>query len=74
MVVVAVISPALPTAPEVVNTVRWLGMAKFARLNTLNTSSRACTLTRPAEIRLLIDMSVVASPGPINVFRPRLPK
>src|SRR5262249_4117047 len=51
-----------------------VGVAKFARLSTLNTSSRNCSLVLPASGWFLTsDMSTFAKPGPRRKFRGVLP-
>ena len=51
-----------------------LGLAKFVRLNTLNTSHRNCALAdSPSRKPLTSEASKFRSLGPITMLRPALP-
>src|SRR4030095_8150102 len=77
VVTVDVIRPHVgDTSPAaLVNAMRPDGTAKFARLNRLKISIRAwIECDRCSGNDLIIDRSKLTSPGPVSVFRPRLPR
>lgn len=77
VVEVLVMAPAVPEVfvPEVddVKVIKF-GVLKFARLSRLKISARNCSANRSCSVVVLnAEKSQVARPGPINVFRPKLP-
>src|SRR6266849_4332822 len=64
------------TSPAaLVNAMRPDGTAKFARFRKLNASSLICAVRFAGSATTLIsDKSELISPGPVSVFRSRLPR
>ena len=69
-----VIRPVFPYRTPLELKANVSGVPKLARLNRLKNSARNCRLV-PSVIRvfLISEKSTVAKPGPITVFRPKLP-
>src|ERR1700737_4279452 len=82
VVLVEVSKPAAPFCPPVESKISVLlgefGTAKLGRFKILNNSARNCTLKfseiRVTELFLNTEKSRFASPGPVRILRPALPR